>query len=421
MTEDENYQISRAINGDGTFHINKSNGNVGIGTTGPGSRLEIKGSTTDNTASALNATDSAGKSLLTVRNDGNVGIGASPHSSFKLAVHTTGNRAIHAASTATTGTAYGVFGKTASSAGSAVWGEAHSATGANGVYGQNSNSGGRGVYGYATASSFANYGVYGKTNSSTGYGGYFDGRGYFSGNVGIGTTDPQGPLQIFTDDDGAGREATLLIDGLHTGTWATSYISLNGRDNEDSNHVNIVLQNSAGNVGIGDTSPVYRLELPNIANTAGRGRANAWHTYSSRRWKDTITPIENALEKVNRLQGVRFNWKQEYGGSADIGFVAEDVGNVLPEIVDYEENGVDAKALAYDRITAVLVEAIKELKAENDTVKVENKLLKEKFAALTDRQDALEAMFLTVSSTLPKEKLAKLNEINIDEVQKTIQ
>jgi uncharacterized delta-60 repeat protein len=55
--------------------LDTDTGNVGIGTTNPGSRLEVRGSTSDSSASALNITNSGGTSLLYVRNDGNVGIG----------------------------------------------------------------------------------------------------------------------------------------------------------------------------------------------------------------------------------------------------------------------------------------------------------------------------------------------------------
>jgi hypothetical protein len=62
-----------------------------------------------------------------------------------------------------------------------------------------------------------------------------------------------------------------------------------------------------GKVGIGTTNPRYRLDLSNTASTAGRGRANAWVTYFSRKWKENIEPIENALEKVQKLRGIYFD------------------------------------------------------------------------------------------------------------------
>jgi hypothetical protein len=63
------------------LNIDTSNSRIGIGTTTPRSKLEVRGSTSDNTASGLNITNSDGSSLLYVRNDGNVGIGTTSPSS----------------------------------------------------------------------------------------------------------------------------------------------------------------------------------------------------------------------------------------------------------------------------------------------------------------------------------------------------
>ena len=112
-----------------------------------------------------------------------------------------------------------------------------------------------------------------------------------------------------------------------------------------------------------DVFPSYRITLPNLAGPIGRGLANAWYTYSSRRWKENIRPIDNALAKVERLRGVYYDWKE--GKSHDIGLIAEEVGEVVPEVVTYEKDGKDAQSLDYARLTPLLVEAVKELKAEN--------------------------------------------------------
>lgn len=87
---------------------------------------------------------------------------------------------------------------------------------------------------------------------------------------------------------------------------------------------------------------------------------------SSRRWKDNVEPIGGALGILDRIRGVRFDWDTAHGGHRDIGFIAEEVGEVLPEIVVYEENGVDAEGMDYSKVGPVLVEAIKELRAEKD-------------------------------------------------------
>lgn len=83
-------------------------------------------------------------------------------------------------------------------------------------------------------------------------------------------------------------------------------------------------------------------------------------TSSSIRWKNNITEIENPLEKIAQLRGVYFDWDAEHGGRHDVGMIAEEVGKVLPEIVSYEENNIDAEGMDYSKITPLLVEAIKE-------------------------------------------------------------
>ena len=79
---------------------------------------------------------------------------------------------------------------------------------------------------------------------------------------------------------------------------------------------------------------------------------------SSRRWKANIQTLEGALEKVESLRGVSFDWKAS--GKHDIGLIAEEVGAVVPEVVAYEENGQDAIGVDYARLTALLIEAVKE-------------------------------------------------------------
>ena len=78
---------------------------------------------------------------------------------------------------------------------------------------------------------------------------------------------------------------------------------------------------------------------------------------SSARWKTHIAPLEEALDKVMRLRGVTFDWKAT--GRHDVGVVAEEVARVLPEAVVYEADGREARGVDYDKLTAVLVEAVK--------------------------------------------------------------
>ena len=89
---------------------------------------------------------------------------------------------------------------------------------------------------------------------------------------------------------------------------------------------------------------------------------------SSKRWKSNIQNIAHPLEIISQLRGVRYDWDEEHGGGRhDIGFIAEEVGAVLPEIVTYEENGVDAIAMDYTKVPALLVEAFNTLKDQYDS------------------------------------------------------
>jgi len=79
---------------------------------------------------------------------------------------------------------------------------------------------------------------------------------------------------------------------------------------------------------------------------------------SSRGSKMNIRKVQDALDKIVQLRGVTFDWKDS--GRPDIGLIAEEVGKVVPEVVTYEDNGVDAKSLDYAYLVALMIEAIKE-------------------------------------------------------------
>ena len=85
---------------------------------------------------------------------------------------------------------------------------------------------------------------------------------------------------------------------------------------------------------------------------------------SDERLKDNIEEIPNALDKVESIKGVHFDWndKQDVYEGHDIGVIAQDIEKVLPEIVEDRDNGY--KAVKYEKLTAVLIQAVKELSAK---------------------------------------------------------
>ncbi len=83
---------------------------------------------------------------------------------------------------------------------------------------------------------------------------------------------------------------------------------------------------------------------------------------SDKRLKDNIKPIENALDKVNKISGVTFEWNEishKKTGEKDVGVIAQEIEEILPELVDNRSNGY--KAVDYPKLTALLIEAVKDL------------------------------------------------------------
>jgi hypothetical protein len=99
--------------------------------------------------------------------------------------------------------------------------------------------------------------------------------------------------------------------------------------------------------------------------------------YSDVRLKENIVTVENALEKVTGLRGVTYNRKDNNDGKLHLGVIAQEVEQILPEVVKEDEKGM--KHVAYGNMTAVLIEAIKEQQKQIEDLKkqiqylVENK------------------------------------------------
>ena len=101
---------------------------------------------------------------------------------------------------------------------------------------------------------------------------------------------------------------------------------------------------------------------------------------SDKNWKDNLSPITNALTRVGLMTGYTFTWNDKVGtpesgkpythlvGQEDTGLIAQDVEKLgLPGITTTRDAGT--MAIRYDRLTAILTEAVKELKKENDDLK----------------------------------------------------
>jgi hypothetical protein len=106
-----------------------------------------------------------------------------------------------------------------------------------------------------------------------------------------------------------------------------------------------------------------------IAKTLNVGEDVIAYASSDRRLKDEITPIENPLQKINKIGGYSFVWNENqhiYKGK-DYGVIAQEIEEILPELVETRDNGY--KAVKYDKLVSLLIEGIKDLSKEVQDLK----------------------------------------------------
>ena len=82
--------------------------------------------------------------------------------------------------------------------------------------------------------------------------------------------------------------------------------------------------------------------------------------FSDERLKDNIKTLKNGLDKVEQLRGVTYN----RDGKENIGVIAQEIEKILPEIVKTADDEIGTKSVDYSRLTAVLIEAVKDLSAK---------------------------------------------------------
>jgi hypothetical protein len=168
---------------------------------------------------------------------------------------------------------------------------------------------------------------------------------------------------------------------LSTGTQA--------RFQSTSSYSDIMFTNSSGTGGFlnfgsttsfnvyvgGGSASNLEMSLTNTGTLTVSGDVIAFGSPSDIRLKENIKPINSALDKVMKLQGVTFDWKEKQDAvdregnpvelqkwKSDVGFIAQDVQKVIPELVRENEDGM--LSMRHQGVVPILLEAIKELKQE---------------------------------------------------------
>jgi len=137
---------------------------------------------------------------------------------------------------------------------------------------------------------------------------------------------------------------------------------------------------AGGKIGINQPNPQYTLDVSGSGNFTGAVTALgtisttsdviAYNT-SDNRFKTNVTPIKNPIDKIKQISGVEFDWipHEEYHSykGHDVGVIAQEIEKVLPEVVTTRDNGY--KAVKYDKIVSLLIEAIKDQQQQIDELK----------------------------------------------------
>jgi hypothetical protein len=203
-----------------------------------------------------------------------------------------------------------------------------------------------------------------------------------NGNVGLGTSDPQfrlqvmGRLKFFPDASSAGH--WLVGQGTSTSAGVdASFVGL-------MNDVNVGFYGATGTAGwrlwVNTTTGALAISSA-IALKPGGG---AWGASSDVRLKQNIGPLDHALERLLQLRGATYEWKQpEKQGNhtgPQVGFIGQEVETVFPEWITDDAEGY--KVLSIRGFEALAVEALRELRAENQALKQSHQKLQAQIATL---------------------------------------
>ena len=172
-------------------------------------------------------------------------------------------------------------------------------------------------------------------------------------------------LSPVTNDGNALGTTALKWSDLHLASGAV--INFNNGD--------VTVTHSANTLAFAGASSGYTFDTNVSAVTVT--------VTSDRRYKTNIEPLAaGALEIVDKLKPVSYELKDSKEQVRHIGFIAQDVEEILPQLVETQDNAEKKKGLRYDEFIPVLTKAIQELKAQNDNLKAANEELVARLAKL---------------------------------------
>jgi hypothetical protein len=169
-------------------------------------------------------------------------------------------------------------------------------------------------------------------------------------------------LWTLPSTDGTNNQV-LTTNGSGTLTWSNKSVTI--QDNTTDSNTNYIFFSPSTS---GEAS-VARVSTPNLTfqPSTGTFTATAIVESSSITLKENITPIENALDTILKLDGVIYD-RKDGSKTGEAGLIAEWVNEVLPNLVTKDARG-NPIGINYTKFSAYLIEAVKSLKAEIDSLK----------------------------------------------------
>jgi hypothetical protein len=256
----------------------------------------------------------------------------------------------------------GVNGISRSNEGTGVRGVNTSETGASyGVRGISYSDNGRGIYGRATSTNGFTRGVYGHVDSPDGFSGYFTGgKFYVQGKTGIGTNSPATTLHVYHGTLAQNANPTeglrLHNSGANNNSWTLYTVNSNGN-------------------------------LQFYANNTLRGTFSAtsgtYTSSSNRRLKTDITALnEDILKRTLQLEPVSYRFISNPQSEPTIGFIAEDVQPLFPELVEVTGENGENLGVNYAAFSVVAIKAIQQQQKQLEALQTENEQLKKRLERL---------------------------------------